>query len=308
MNSWSKKMNNPNKITEIFKSAGLRAAFVPYNAIEQIKAVYINMSETENTSKFAKNAAEHFQNNQPPNIPFVPLSFLVVACPSSPARLALSIDGKTVNIPIPPIYIDQDGNNNRINETLASAAEGFKTAHTRGISQKLLAVMSGIGNYGRNNICYVNGLGSHCSLAAFYTDIPFDGVVSEPLKFMVECGACTVCSKKCPTNAITDSSVINADLCLNKYTYSLESIPENVPKTAFNALIGCWLCQESCPVNMALPENELQTLELDEVETQAFLAYETVMPSELKQKLSHFFENDHLLSVAGRNAALVLHR
>jgi hypothetical protein len=59
---------------------------------------------------------------------------------------------------------------------------------------------------------------------------------------------------------------------------------------------------------MALPEKQLHTLELNEAETQAFLAYETEMPPELKQKLSHFFKNDHLLSVAGRNAALVLRR
>jgi len=308
MKNRREEMNNPNKIIDILKSAGFRAAFLPFNAaIEQITAVNKSMSGSESSPQYAKNAAEHFRSNQPPDIPFEPLSFLVVASPSPPARLTLTIDGKTADIPIPPIYINQGGRH-RINEVLASAAAGFQTAHTKGISFKLLTVMSGLGSYGRNNICYVNGLGSHCLLAAFYTDVPFDGAISDPLKFMPECDACTVCREKCPTHAIIDSPVIDADLCINKYTYRLDPIPENIPKTAFNALIGCWLCQESCPVNMALPEKEAQTLELDEVETQAFLAYETAMPPDLEQKLRQFFKNDHLFSVAGRNAALALQR
>jgi epoxyqueuosine reductase len=299
-------VNNPNQIVKIIESAGFRAAFLPYNAVEQITAVYTKMLEETSTPQYAKNAEEHFRNNQPPNIPFVPLSFLIVACPSPPGRLVLNVDGKSVNIPIPPIYIDYDGNTKRINEVLASAAEGFKTAHPKGISFKLLAVLSGLGRYGRNNICYVNAFGSHCLLAAFYTDIPFDGMTYEPLKFMDECDECTVCREKCPAHAITDSPVINAEFCPNKYNYSLDPIPENLPKTLFNSLKGCWRCQESCPVNMALPEKELPTLELDGAETQAFLAYETAKPPELEQKLSQFFKCDYLLSVAGRNATLVL--
>jgi epoxyqueuosine reductase len=189
-------------------------------------------------------------------------------------------------------------------EAVASAAQGFRIAPTTGISQKLLLVMSGLGKYGRNNLCYVNGLGSHCRLSSFYTDIPFDGAAGEPLAFMETCENCTVCRKSCPTNAITDSPVIDAGVCINQYTYSLDPIPESVPKTAFNALIGCGLCQDRCPANQGLPEGEALTL--DEGETRSFLAHEIPMPPELKQKLSRFFQNEHLLSVAGRNAALVL--
>jgi epoxyqueuosine reductase len=201
---------------------------------------------------------------------------------------------------------------------LSSLTDGYNTAHTKGISQKLLAVMGGLGRYGRNNICYINGFGSHCSLSAFYTDIPYSGMTGEAFNFMEQCKNCGICKKKCPTGAIygsvTDVPVINADLCLNKYTYRLDPIPEEIPIKAFNALIGCWLCQESCPANKNLPMESAAgldlglgfCLELNEAETAAFLAYNTPMPPELIEKLKNFFKNDHLLSVAGRNAALVL--
>ena len=123
---------------------------------------------------------------------------------------------------------------------------------------------------------------------------------------MDECAACGICKKKCVVGAISDSPVINADLCINKYTYRLDPVPEHVPTEAFNALIGCWLCQASCPANPVLPEGAVHSLKLDDAETRAFLAYDTPMPPELHAKLGGFFKNEHLLSVAGRNAALAL--
>ncbi|MCL2500111.1 MAG: hypothetical protein FWE90_07200 [Defluviitaleaceae bacterium] len=297
-------MTNPTKIIETLEAAGFRAAFLPYSAIERITAVYEGLAET--APSYAQNAAKHFQKFQPPDIPFAPLSFLVVACPSPPARLSVRVEGKDINIPIPAIYIDKPYIDSHMEESVVSATQGYHTAHTKGISQKLLTVMSGLGTYGRNNLCYIKGIGSHCRLATFYTDVPFDGVVHEPLTFMTSCATCTVCRKRCPTGAITDAPVIDADLCINQYTYRLDPLPAHVPKTAFNALIGCCLCQDKCPANPRPKEDEWQTLSLDEGETRAFLAYEDPMPPELEAKLSDFFKNDHFLSVAGRNAAWVL--
>ena len=41
------------------------------------------------------------------------------------------------------------------------------------LPMKLLAVRSGLAKYGKNNICYINGIGSFTRLEAFYTDYAF---------------------------------------------------------------------------------------------------------------------------------------
>jgi epoxyqueuosine reductase len=300
-------MSDALKIIKQIEAAGLRAAFIPYGAVTAAVAVYEKMAEAEGTPEYALNAAAYFKKHQPPDIPFVPLSFLVVACPSPPARLVLTLDGTRRDIPIPPIYVNQDGYFKHIDEVVAATAAGFKTAHTKGISQKLLAALSGLGRYGRNNIVYIDGMGSHCALTALYTDIPCDGgIINKTLTFMDECVDCAMCRRECPTGAITDAPVVNADLCINKYTYRLDPIPESVPHQTFNALIGCWLCQAACPKNASPPDGGWEALTLNEAETRAFLAYDNPMPPELEDKLRVFFRNEHLLSVAGRNAGLVL--
>ncbi|MCL2740950.1 MAG: hypothetical protein FWE70_02425 [Oscillospiraceae bacterium] len=302
-------MAEARSVIQAYEAAGMRAAFSELGkALEAAAKVYESMGSNVSTPDFAKGAASHFKANQPPDLPFRPLSFLTVAYPSPPAQLTLTIGGERATIPIPPIYIGQDGADASMDALMREAAPGHRFAHTKGISQKLLAAISGLGRYGRNNVCYVKGLGSHCSLFAQYTDIPFEGPTHDPLGFMDECAGCVICMDGCPTGAITGNPVIDADLCINRYTYRLDPIPEDVPLSVFNALIGCWPCQALCPVNKALPMNEPETLELGEAETAEFLDYKAGLTPALEGRLRPFFRNDHLLSVAARNAALALGR
>ncbi|MCL2665458.1 MAG: 4Fe-4S binding protein [Defluviitaleaceae bacterium] len=297
-------MDDAKKIIYELGQAGYRAAFLPFDAIEKISAVYEGMNDANETPAFAKNAAAHFKGSQPPDISFEPLSFLVAVCRSDPGLLVVNAGGKRTAIPVPPLYIDQDGCHGRLSEALEKIMGEYKTAHTKGISQKLLAVMGGLGRYGKNNIFYAEALGSGAALAAYYTNVPCRGE-THPVKFLDECEACGDCKKKCPVGAISNYPVINAGLCLNKYVYNLDPIPEDIPLSVFNALIGCWACQTKCPANFFARKPEENVLELDDAESSALLAWREPLPAELKLKLSDFFKNDHLLSVAGRNAALV---
>ena len=105
----SEKNISQNYITSIeiiknLESAGFRAAFLPYHAIVQIKKSYDDLSEKSKDIQYVQNAVKHFQNNQPPNIPFEPLSFLIIAQPGNYAQFILSIKGKQIAIPIPPPF------------------------------------------------------------------------------------------------------------------------------------------------------------------------------------------------------------
>ncbi|MCL2478811.1 MAG: hypothetical protein FWF22_04875, partial [Treponema sp.] len=166
-------------------------------------------------------------------------------------------------------------------------------------------VYSGLGRYGRNNICYIDGMGSYFNLKAYYTDVLCDDI-SYPLRFLDECKNCSLCRKNCPTGAIGENPVIDAAHCLTMYNENKDPMPGWMPQNAHHSLIGCLCCQEVCPVNRALPATPAAALELDEAETQAVLA-PAAMPPELVQKFRDFGMHEYFLSVLGRNARLVLH-
>ena len=287
------------------ETAGLRAAFLPYRAMEQIKKSYDELFERSKDIPYVQNAIKHFQNHQPPNIPFEPLSFFIVAFPGDDAQIILRIEGKQIAVPIPPPFNDP-AEQKRCNEIVESTLKGHQTAHTRGISQKLLTVISGLGRYGRNNICYIEGLGSYFNLRAFYTDIPCTGNV-QPLRFLDECDMCLLCRENCPTGVIGPNTVIDATRCLSMYNENDGAIPDWIPPSAHHAMIRCSRCQDVCPANKAWPKKKTRTLELNEIETQALLSLDSAtIPLELKQKLCLFGFDDRLISLAGRNANLAL--
>ncbi|MCL2407589.1 MAG: hypothetical protein FWC95_06630 [Defluviitaleaceae bacterium] len=292
-------------IIKNLESAGFRAAFLPFSAIEKISEHYNNLMLS--APNFAKSSAEHFSKNQPPDADFTPTSILVLVLHSPPASVRLTVGGKHFSIPIPPLYLDSDIIYSQIDAAFSSITEnGFQTARPKGVSVKLLAALAELGKYGRNNIFYADTFGSHNLIAAVYTNIPYEKPFDFKLSFMDMCENCAICRQNCPTYAITDAPVIDADLCINKYTYRLDPIPNEIPKSAFNALIGCWHCQSHCPANASQAKPSANELTLDEAETRSFLAYESERPAELEAKLASFFNNKHLLSVAARNAALVL--
>lgn len=303
-------MNHKNSIStdilNLLKSAGFHAAFLPYHCMAQITETYDGLPAKGGNITYIQNAINHFRNHQPPDIPFKPLSFLIAAYPGEPAQIILQDNGKRVAVPIPPTYLDDTEQRQKLNNMLESVAQGYHTAHARGISQKLLAVYSGLGRFGWNNICYIDGLGSFFSLKAFYTDIPCEDV-SYKIAFLESCESCDLCRQGCPTGAIGQNSVIDAEKCLTMYNENSQCMPEWLPQSAHHTLIGCLRCQEICPQNKPLTVNAKRTLELSECETRALLTSDSkALPPELTQKLRQFGLNDFILSVVGRNARLVM--
>lgn len=292
-------------ILDKLKSAGFPAAFLPYDCLTKIAEIYNKLPLIRENTPFIQGAVKRFHDNFQPDISFKPLSFLIAAFKCEPAIIMLNINGKQTAINIPPIYLYDAEQRQKFNELLKSVSQGFQIALTKGISQKLLAVLSGLGKYGRNNICYINEFGSFFCLYTYYTNIPCDDI-SYPVTFLDNCESCDLCRQNCPTGAIDQYSVINAEKCLTLYNERKEVIPDWIPQNIHHTLIGCLRCQEICPHNKPITEN-LHTLELNESETQAFLYSDPeAYPYDLMQKLKQFGFNDFLTSVAGRNALLAL--
>jgi len=106
---------------------------------------------------------------------FEPRSIIVVAFQALPGRVNFGWRGGRVTVVIPPTYV---GFMNRIRTVVGTLGdwlepEGFRVARPR-LPIKTLAVCSGLAEYGRNNVCYVEGLGSYLQLAVAASDMPCD--------------------------------------------------------------------------------------------------------------------------------------
>ena len=297
-----KDMSAAAMITDKLKAAGFRAAFLPFSSIELIKQIYEGYSESESAPFSAK---DWFLSKQPPDTPFEPLSILIVAFQSPGGEIHFKHEGIDFSLPIPPAYLD-DSTIQRLGEQLISAADGYQLAKVSAISLKLLAVLGGLGKYGRNNLCYLDGFGSYCNFDAYYTDIPFEGKANEPV-FMDSCESCGLCIGNCPNEALGGQLAIDTPRCLTLWNEHEGAMPDWLSPGVHHAVVGCMRCQEVCPANKAVTQTKKEALELSEAEIEALLTSPPDdIPPELAQKLLDYGVWKMLVSLAGRNVKLAM--
>ncbi len=192
-----------------------------------------------------------------------------------------------------------------LSKILGAEGYGFERAT---LPLKLLAVRSGLGKYGKNNICYIEGMGSFTRLEAFYTEYEFPADTWQEKQLMDPCSSCTLCHDACPTRCIPkDRVLIHADHCLSHLNENPGDFPSWVPAQAHNALVGCLRCQLVCPQNRKYRQMNTEPLVFTEEETMVLLenAPRERIPGTLSDKLSHF-DIDEYYSILGRNLSALM--
>ena len=290
------------QIIQALEAAGFRAAFLPISAMEQVREHYDTLLARGPDTDWLKSAVKRFQENQPPKLDFEPKSILVTGRGNAGGKLVLHRKGEAVELPVPPNCVAVTPPEQYIENVLPGIMEGWQMGPVRGVSTKLLAALSGLGRYGRNNIIYVGDWGSYVGLYDCYTDIPYDGPVQENLR-MAACESCELCRRACPTGAIGDTQVIDASHCLSHANNGKKGpMPRWVPKGAHHCLVECLRCQECCPQNP--PIDFSHTLELDEDETRRLLSRRKRMPKDLAKRLGDFGMRGWNMDGLKRNARL----
>jgi epoxyqueuosine reductase len=238
-------------------------------------------------------------------------SLIVVAVPQPQIRFTFTRNGEVVPLVVPPTYLHWKKTDQQARDLVAGivGAQGYRVAQGR-LPEKLLAAHSGLGVYGRNNICYVKGLGSFHYPVALISDFPCPEDIWQEARMMERCQTCQACIRACPSGAITaERFLIHAERCL---TFRNEK-PGSVPFPAWvdpawhNCLVGCMICQRVCPENKEVLGWVEEGAEFSQEETALLL--EGVPPSQLPdalmKKLAQWDLVD-LLDVLPRNLGVFL--
>jgi len=107
------------------------------------------------------------------------------------------------------------------------------------------AARSGVGFYGKNTMLITRRFGSWVVLGTLVTDVELEP--TPPLD--LDCGSCTLCIEACPTGALDEPGVLDANRCLSYWTQSGGPIPDSYRSELRDQVYGCDICQDVCPWN-----------------------------------------------------------
>jgi epoxyqueuosine reductase len=110
------------------------------------------------------------------------------------------------------------------------------------------AARSGVGFYGKNTLLITRRFGSWVVLGTLVTQAELE--TTPPLD--ADCGSCTLCIEACPTGALDEPGVLDANRCLSYWTQSGSSIPEPCREELGSQVYGCDICQDVCPWNRGI--------------------------------------------------------
>lgn len=199
-------------------------------------------------------------------------SVIVVAMPQPSFRLTFHWQSMPREVILPPTYAFYE-----IDQKLEALVERALQGEAHSLSMihpplKLLAARSGLSRYGRNNITYVEGMGSFNRLVAWAIDLPAPEDSWQEAERMPECDHCARCLKACPTGCIeAGRRMVRAEACMTHINESGEPFPEWVDSAWVNAMMGCMACQAACPQNKSFLEPADWEDSLDEAETALLL-------------------------------------
>ncbi|MDO8585966.1 MAG: tRNA epoxyqueuosine(34) reductase QueG [Armatimonadota bacterium] len=132
-----------------------------------------------------------------------------------------------------------------------SGCESVACADTGPLLDRAAARQAGIGWYGKNCALIIPRYGSWVVLGELVTTAELEP--DEPRDTDL-CGSCGLCMKACPTGAIIEPYVIDANRCVSHLTQMKGSAPPDLREMIGDRVYGCDVCQDVCPQNRnALP-------------------------------------------------------
>ncbi|HEX9911844.1 MAG TPA: 4Fe-4S double cluster binding domain-containing protein [candidate division Zixibacteria bacterium] len=274
---------------------------------EEIEGRY---REGQFNEEFYQERLTSFVFNPPPDF-LKAKSIIVVSVPQPQIQHIFNWRGETKSLIVPPTYSTYP---NKEVEALLSKTlvpQGYKVTRTA-LPLKLLATRSGLGFYGKNNVCYVTGMGSFHRLMAFYSDLPCYEDNWQEAQMLETCENCSACLNNCPAGAISSERfLIHAERCITFHNEKPVNIPfpEWIDSSWHHCPVGCMQCQSICPENVDLMQWIEPGAEFSEDETMLLLKGVPLdqLPEATQQKIKNS-DVDEYLEVLPRNLNILLNK
>jgi epoxyqueuosine reductase len=137
-------------------------------------------------------------------------------------------------------------------------AEGKVCVDIQPMMDKAWAVRGGLGWIGKHTNLITEDFGSWVFIGELLLNLDLEYDSAEVAD---QCGSCTLCIDACPTGAIVEPYVLDANLCISYATIESRApaIREEVAAHLEGWLYGCDICQDVCPWNQMTPaSNDLR--------------------------------------------------
>jgi len=141
----------------------------------------------------------------------------------------------------------------KLNILIAKLREQIPEISIRGfvdsapVLERAWATRAGLGWIGKNSMLISKRNGSYFFISELITDaqLEYDTPMGGDY-----CGDCSRCMDSCPTGAITDLRVVDANKCISYLTIeNKDEIPEAFRGQYKQWIFGCDICQQVCPWN-----------------------------------------------------------
>jgi epoxyqueuosine reductase len=134
---------------------------------------------------------------------------------------------------------------------LRAQSEGIEVrtyADTGPVQDKVWAERAGLGWIAKNGNLITRQYGSWVFLAEILTNLD----LKPDTPHTEHCGTCTRCLEACPTDAIVQPFVVDANRCIAYHTIEnrAKTLPEEIQPHMQGWVAGCDICQDVCPWNI----------------------------------------------------------
>ncbi len=131
--------------------------------------------------------------------------------------------------------------------TLDPRAQSRWAVDSSPVQDKAWAQEAGLGWIGKNGNLITRQYGSWVFLGELFTTLEL--LPDRP--HTSHCGTCTRCLEACPTGAIPEPFVVDANRCIAYHTIEnrAETLPSEIAENLQGWVAGCDICQDVCPWN-----------------------------------------------------------